>query len=125
VRRRQIANTENEIAKIMLETEQARSQISSMEKKKAELEAEMKAKDDIVAKSQADIKRRNVEIKRKQDQLQQLSSELDKLIASTGGAELGPLEIQINSLQKSIDAANATIAELQHDWLRDQGELVM
>jgi len=108
----------------MLETEQVRSQIGSMEKRKAELEAEMKAKDDIVAKSQAEIKRRNVEIKRKQDHLQQLSSELDKLIASAGGAELGPLEIQINALQKSIDAENANIADLQHAWLRDQGELV-
>ena len=98
--------------------------MTSMEKKKAELEAEMKDKDDIVAKSQMEIKRRNVEIKRKQDQLQQLNSELDKLIAAAGGAELGPLEIQINSLQKSIDAENTTIAELQHSWLRDQGELV-
>ena len=50
----------------MLETEQARAAISSQEKRHDELNAEMKAKDDIVAKSQADIKRRNVEIKRKQ-----------------------------------------------------------
>jgi len=48
----------------MLETEQARAAISSQEKRHDELNAEMKAKDDIVAKSQADIKRRNV--KRKQ-----------------------------------------------------------
>jgi len=121
---RQIATAENEIAKTMLDTEQARSQINSLEKKKSELEAEMNSKDDIVAKSQAEIKRRNVEIKRKQDQLQQLSSELDKLITLAGGAELGPLEVEINSLQKSIDNENANIAELQHAWLRDQGELV-
>ena len=120
----QIATTENEIAKTMLETEQVRSQINSLEKKKSELEAEMRAKDDIVAKSQAEIKRRNVEIKRNQDNLQQLSSDLDKLVTMAGGAELGPLEIQINSLQKSIEAENATIAELQHTWVRDQGELV-
>ena len=120
----QIATTENEIAKTMLDTEQARSQINSLEKKKSELEAEMNAKDDIVAKNQAEIKRRNIEIKRKQDQLQQLSSELDKLIAMAGGTELGPLEVEINALQRSIDAENATIAELQHSWLRDQGELV-
>ena len=56
--------------------------------------------------------------------LKQLSSELDKLIASAGGAEIGPVEIQINSVQKSIDAENAAISELQHAWLRDQGELV-
>lgn len=38
--------------------------------------------------------------------------------------EIGPLEIQINSLQKSIDAEQAEIGELQQMWLRDQSELV-
>ena len=38
--------------------------------------------------------------------------------------ELGPLEIQINSMQKSIDAEQAEIGELQQMWLRDQSELV-
>ena len=40
------------------------------------------------------------------------------------GVEIGPLEIQINSLQKSIDAEQAYIIELQQMWLRDQSELV-
>ena len=40
------------------------------------------------------------------------------------GVELGPLEIQINSLQKSIHAELEEIAELQQMWLRDQSELV-
>ena len=38
--------------------------------------------------------------------------------------ELGPLEIQINSLSKSIDARLADIIELQQMWLREQSELV-
>ena len=38
--------------------------------------------------------------------------------------ELGPLEIQINSLQKSIDARLQEIVELQQLWLRQQTELV-
>ena len=40
------------------------------------------------------------------------------------GVELGPLEIQINSMQKSIEAEQQEIAELQQMWLRDQSELV-
>lgn len=40
------------------------------------------------------------------------------------GVELGPLEITINSLQKSIEAENQEITELQQMWLRDQSELV-
>jgi len=38
--------------------------------------------------------------------------------------ELGPLEININSLQKSIDARLAEIVDLQQLWLRQQTELV-
>lgn len=34
------------------------------------------------------------------------------------------MEIQINSLQKSIEAEQQEIAELQQMWLRDQNELV-
>ncbi len=37
---------------------------------------------------------------------------------------MGPLEIQINSLQKSIEAEQQEIGELQQMWLRDQSELV-
>lgn len=40
------------------------------------------------------------------------------------GVELGPLEITINSLQKSIEARQQEIAELQQMWLRQQSELV-
>jgi hypothetical protein len=39
------------------------------------------------------------------------------------GVELGPLEIQINSLQKSIDGMLQEITELQQLWLRQQSEL--
>ena len=38
--------------------------------------------------------------------------------------ELGPLEIQINSLLKSLDVRQQEIGELQQLWLRQQSELV-
>ena len=40
------------------------------------------------------------------------------------GVELGPLEITINSLAKSIEAEQSEIGELQQMWLRDQSQLV-
>lgn len=43
---------------------------------------------------------------------------------STQGVELGPLEIQINSLIKSLEVRRNEIAELQQLWLRQQSELV-
>jgi chromosome segregation ATPase len=108
----------------MLENTQARAQIDHMEKKKAELESEMTSKDQLVAKIQSEITKNNATIKRKTDQMEQLNAKIDKMVAAAGGVELGPLEIQINSLQKSIEAENVAIAELQQSWLRDQNELV-
>jgi chromosome segregation ATPase len=46
------------------------------------------------------------------------------MINSAGGVELGPLEIQINSIQKSIEKEHEEIVELQLMWLRNQHELV-
>lgn len=40
------------------------------------------------------------------------------------GVELGPLEITINSLHKSVEKEVEKIQELKKIWLRDQSELV-
>jgi hypothetical protein len=37
---------------------------------------------------------------------------------------LGPLELQISTLQKQVEASNNSIIELQQFWLRNQSELV-
>ena len=40
------------------------------------------------------------------------------------GEELGPLEQEVNALQKSIDTRTQEIADQQQFWLRQQSELV-
>ena len=40
------------------------------------------------------------------------------------GQQLGPLELQMNTLQKQVEASNNSIIELQQFWLRNQSELV-
>ena len=40
------------------------------------------------------------------------------------GEELGPLEQEVNALQKNIDTRNQEIADQQQFWLRQQSELV-
>jgi hypothetical protein len=42
----------------------------------------------------------------------------------TQGQQLGPLELQISTLQKQVEASNNSIIELQQFWLRNQSELV-
>ena len=48
----------------------------------------------------------------------------DLLSSLLQGVELGPLEITINSLAKSIESEQGEIGELQQMWLRDQSQLV-
>lgn len=66
----------------------------------------------------------NSVIERKQGLMDQQNKKLEQMINNAGGEELGPLEIQINSLAKSIEAEASSIGELQQMWLRDQNELV-
>lgn len=40
------------------------------------------------------------------------------------GEEIGPLEMQANSLNKQIESASQGITDLQQFWLRQQHELV-
>ena len=48
----------------------------------------------------------------------------DRDLMCVQGVELGPLEVTINSLQKSIMAEHEETTELQNMWLRNQHELV-
>ena len=120
----QIATSENEIAKSMLEHTQVRAQIELIEKRKADLETEIAHSDKLVAKVQAEVNKNSATIKRKTDQMEHLNAKIDKMIAAAGGIEAGPQELQINSLQKSIEVEATAIIELQQSWLREQNELV-
>ena len=120
----QIATSENEIAKSMLEHTQLRAQIELIEKRKADLEDNIVQSDKLVAKVQAEIYKNGTTIKRKTDQMDQLNSKIEKMIAAAGGVEAGPQELQINSLQKMVEVEAAAIIELQQTWLREQTELV-
>jgi len=51
-------------------------------------------------------------------------TDLDLDFMCLQGVELGPLEVTINSLQKSIMAEHEETTELQNMWLRNQHELV-
>jgi len=120
----QIAVAENETAKSLLENTKMRSRIDHLEKNKAALAGEMAAKDQMVAKIQSEISKNNSLIKRKTDQMEHLNAKIDKMLLAAGGVELSPMELQINSLQKSIESESTTIAQLQQSWLRDQNILV-
>lgn len=120
----QVAQAENDISKVTLEVSHTRTRGERLQQMLKEVDEEIKQKNAVIERSEVEMTRRNAVIERKQGIIDQFNKKLEHMIGQAGGVELGPLEIQMNSLQKSIDAEHQEIAEMQQMWLRDQSELV-
>ncbi|XP_035694889.1 coiled-coil domain-containing protein 40-like [Branchiostoma floridae] len=120
----EVAKVENEISRDILEISYTTSRIKRLQKTMEELDEEIRMKNDMISKSEGEIIKRNAVIERKQGVIDQYNKRVDQLLTSTGGEELGPLEIQIKAMNKQIEDRQAEIMELQQFWLRQQGELV-
>lgn len=119
----QTAEVENTISRDSLEISNVQTRIERLGKIMDQLDEEIAQKNEIISRSEQEIVKRNAIIERKQNIIDQYNKRLETLISKAGGVELGPLEITINSLQKSIEARQQEIAELQQMWLRQQSEL--
>lgn len=53
-----------------------------------------------------------------------MNKKLESLKEKAGGVELGPLELEVLNLQKSITQVGKEIFDLEQMWLRGQNELV-
>ncbi|XP_045213458.2 coiled-coil domain-containing protein 40-like [Mercenaria mercenaria] len=120
----QMAEVENDISQNTLQISNVKARIERLQKISADLDKEIARQNEIINKSESEIVRRNAIIERKQNLIDQFNKKLEVMISKAGGVELGPLEININSLQKSIDARVQEIVDLQQLWLRQQTELV-
>ncbi|GFO16023.1 coiled-coil domain-containing protein 40 [Plakobranchus ocellatus] len=119
-----IAELENNIASSTLECVNIRARTDRLNSVFAELDNQIAEHNKIITKSEQEIIKRNAIIERKQNQVDVMNKKLNQMIANAGGVELGPLEIQVNSIQKSIEAMHQEVMELQQLWLRQQNELV-
>lgn len=53
-----------------------------------------------------------------------MNKKLESLKEKAGGIELGPLELEVLNLQKSIAQTSKDIFDLEQTWLKEQNELV-
>ena len=53
-----------------------------------------------------------------------MNKKLENLKEKAGGIELGPLELEVLNLQKSITQMGKEIFDLEQTWLKGQNELV-
>lgn len=95
----------------------------SREKLKA-LDHKIEELNKVINESELEITRMHATIERKQTTVDQMNKKLDQLMATSGGEELGPLEIEIASLNKTIEQMDNEINEIEIFWLRQQHELV-
>ncbi|XP_055874600.1 coiled-coil domain-containing protein 40-like [Biomphalaria glabrata] len=117
-------DVENNIAQCTLDIVNVRGRTERLRKVLDVLENQIAEQNAIITKSEQEMLKRNAVIERKQNQVDSMNKRLTQMIAAAGGVELGPLEIQVNSLHKSIEAKNQEVLDLQQLWLRQQSELV-
>ncbi|XP_078491914.1 coiled-coil domain-containing protein 40 [Ciona intestinalis] len=118
------SQVENEMARCSLQHTECTSRIRHLTIQREELESDISSKNDLISRAEQEASKRNAIIERKQTAIDQYNKKLEQLLANSGGEEIGPLEIQINSLSKQIEGSSQGIAELQRFWLRQQHELV-
>eukprot|EP01105_Mastigella_eilhardi_P005863 TRINITY_DN17554_c0_g1_i1.p1 TRINITY_DN17554_c0_g1~~TRINITY_DN17554_c0_g1_i1.p1 ORF type:complete len:899 (+),score=365.52 TRINITY_DN17554_c0_g1_i1:129-2699(+) len=85
---------------------------------------DVRAKDELVGRYEADIRRQNDEIERKQSEVDRLNRKLEQLRSKNEDENTGPLEATIHNLTNEIALKVKDCVEIQNYWLRSQTELV-
>eukprot|EP00796_Vickermania_ingenoplastis_P012861 gene12861-8742_t len=121
-----ITQTENELARIRLDTLQSKAFNETLQDTLTELEKELESRNVMIQRMQSEIRHRNDEIDRKQKQLDVLNHQYDQVLRNNGGGgeHVGPLEATINSLSKTIAAKSDENEAMQQEWIKLQAELV-
>ena len=82
-----MAQVENDISKEVLEKVNINGRIERLKKILADIDAEIKSKNDIITRSEQESTKRNAVIERKQGQIDQLNKKLEALISAAGVRE--------------------------------------
>ena len=89
-----------------------------------EILEELKQKDALISQYESQVRKNNVDIEKRQGEVDKLNRLYESLKNEQNGEELGPLERTIRDLQKKITECDETVAESQGNWLKKQTELV-
>ena len=121
---RNLSKVQNDIARARLEKTYLITNIKQLEAQAKEYNEQIVEKNQIITRSEQEIKRRVILIEQKQNQIDLMNKKLENLREKAGGIELGPLELEVLNLQKSITQIGKEIFDLEQTWLKEQNELV-
>ncbi|XP_018330107.1 coiled-coil domain-containing protein 40 isoform X2 [Agrilus planipennis] len=119
-----LANSENLNAKVLMEVEtqkflieKIQQTINEVEKEQTSYDAEIKANKTLVTEIEGQFlkKRREINI---------LTKKIETIMQQTGGVEVSPLELKIQTLEKNLVDINEDIKQLERYWLREQAYIV-
>ena len=123
------AQMQNELARVRVDTLNVTANNTQLEVQVKQVNEEIKEQDALVAKYEAESRRRHTEIEKKQHEIDLLNKKFEQMMAKRAGVEdldedAGPLEAAIVHIKKDIAAKQAESAELQRTWIKGQTELV-
>ncbi|KAK3575399.1 hypothetical protein QTP86_025805 [Hemibagrus guttatus] len=120
----QLAKVESELAAVELEVSEMVQRVEALSHLKLELEQEVMERNQLFSTNEAAVAKLITTVERKQATINMCNKKIEQIRASTGHEDLGPLEIEVKTLNKRLEELEAEMKEQQQLWLRQQGELV-
>ncbi|XP_068065988.1 coiled-coil domain-containing protein 40 [Anomalospiza imberbis] len=115
---------ENDVAQTILNATNTSCRLTVHQKTLCEVDKEIKNMNELIACQENEIAKSRLLSDRKGGIICLYNKKLEMLLSQQGGQELGPLEIEINKLNKLIEECNSEVMTLQKYWLNEQKELV-
>ncbi|NXS37954.1 CCD40 protein, partial [Pomatostomus ruficeps] len=115
---------ENDVAQIILNATTTSCRLTVHQKTLCEVDKEIKTMNSQIACQESEIAKCRLLADRKGGVICLYNKKLEMLLAQQGGQELGPMEIEINQLNKEIEECSSEVMTLRKYWLNEQKELV-
>ncbi|XP_015501009.1 coiled-coil domain-containing protein 40 [Parus major] len=115
---------ENDVAQIILNATNTSCRLTVHQKTLCEVDKEIKNMNELITCQENEIAKSRLQADKKGGIICLYNKKLEMLLAQQGGQELGPLEIEINQLNKQLEECNSEVMALQKYWLNEQKELV-
>ncbi|KAG7268149.1 hypothetical protein CRUP_023693, partial [Coryphaenoides rupestris] len=120
----QLWQLEAEVAAAAMEASGVRQHLDVLAGERDALEAQVSERNKELAASQAALASGITAIERKQATINGYNKKIQQIAASTGNAELSPLQMQAQALARQLEDAEADIKKKQQQWMCQQGVLV-
>jgi chromosome segregation ATPase len=120
----ELAEKENEIARVRIDQLNTKSQVEALEKKKSEVIEERKKREVLVATYEINIRQSQELNEKKQHEVGELNKINDKLTSMENDENNGLHETKLRNLHKEADEYKEKNEELLRDWMKKQTTLV-